>query len=103
MSRYNSKNKEQKTIALERVKTLFQQAEANFSLDSKLSDRYVELARKIVMKCRIRMPSEFKRRYCKHCYSYLMPSKNCRIRTKDGMLIVYCLNCKKFNKFKYKN
>ncbi|MCK5107336.1 MAG: ribonuclease P [Nanoarchaeota archaeon] len=102
MSRYNSKSKEQKEIAKDRIKTLFKEAEENFSLDPKLSNRYVELARKLVMKYRIRMPSEFKRRYCKHCYSYLMPSKNCRIRTKDGMLIVYCLDCKKFNKFKYK-
>jgi ribonuclease P protein subunit RPR2 len=98
----NSKKREAKRIALERIKQLFEQAEKNFSLDPKLSNRYVELARKIVMKNKVRMPSEFKRKYCKHCYSYLMPGKNCRIRTKNGMLIIYCLNCKKFNKFKYK-
>jgi ribonuclease P protein subunit RPR2 len=101
MVKYN-KAKGNKKIARERINVLFKEAEENFSLDKKLANRYVELARKLAMKYRVRIPSEFKRRYCKHCYSYLMPSKNCRVRTKDGMLIVYCLECKKFNKFKYK-
>ena len=102
MQKYSRKPKDQRERAKERIKILFEQAEENFSLDPKLSDRYVALARKISMKYKVRIPSLLKKRFCKHCYSYLMPSKNCRIRTKNGMLIIYCLNCKKFNKFKYK-
>ena len=102
MRKHKVKSNEQREIALERIKTLFQQAEENFSLDSKLSNRYVELARKISMKYKVKIPSELKRQFCKHCFSFLMPGDNCRIRTKDGILIIYCLNCKKFNKFKYK-
>lgn len=94
--------KAQKNIAKERIVKLFVQAEENYSLDPKLSNRYVLLARKLSMKYNVRIPSELRRRFCKHCLSYLVPSKNCRIRTKNGMLIIYCLNCKNFNKFKYK-
>ena len=102
MQKHSKKPKDQREKAKARIKVLFEQAELNFSLDSKLSDRYVLLARKIAMKYKVSIPSIFRRKFCKHCYSYLMPGKDCRIRTKNGMLIIYCLKCKKFNKFKYK-
>ena len=102
MQKHSKKPRDQREKAKVRIKILFEQAEENFSLDPKLSNRYVQLARKISMKYKVRIPSLFKRQFCKHCYSYLMPSQNSRIRTKNGMLIIYCLNCKKFNKFKYK-
>ena len=74
----------QKEIAKERVKILFQQAEEVFSKDKALAHRYVTLARKIAMKVKIRIPLELKRKYCKHCYKFLMPGVNSRIRTRDG-------------------
>ena len=89
MSRYNSKNKEQRIIALDRINTLFKQAKENFALDSKLSDRYVELARKIVMKYRIRMPSEFKRRYCKHCHKFLVLYASNFVQRNMPNLLIY--------------
>lgn len=102
MSRRKDKKIRDRKIARERIIELFQQAEDNFHLDPKLSDRHVALARKIAMKHNISIPSKLKRKFCKHCYSFLMPGENCRIRTKRGMLIIYCLKCKKFTKFKYK-
>ena len=89
-------------IALERIKILFEQSRKNFSLDPKLSNRYVKLARKIAMRYKVNIESKYKRQYCKHCHTYFMPSKTCRVRTKNGKLIYYCLNCKKFSRFMYK-
>ena len=64
-----------------------------------LSNRYVTLARKISMKFKVRIPTELKRRFCKHCYKYLMPGKTVRIRTHKGKVVYNCLNCKKFMRF----
>lgn len=88
--------KEQKQIARERIRVLFQEAEGAFSKNPSLSHRYVELARKIAMKVKVKIPPEFKRRFCKHCYKFLMPGVNARIRIREGKLVVYCRECKKF-------
>ncbi len=90
-----SKN-QQKEIALERINSLFQQAEEVFSKNKTLANRYVELARKISMKVRCGIPRELKRRFCKHCYAYLRSGVNCRIRTRNGKVVISCLECKKF-------
>ncbi|OYT61218.1 ribonuclease P [Thermoplasmatales archaeon ex4484_30] len=94
--------RERKRIALKRIHKLFQQAERRaFENRLELSDRYVQLARKIAMRYLIRMPREYKRRYCKHCYSYLLPGKNCRVRLKKKRVVVTCFNCGKKSRYPY--
>ena len=88
----------QKEIAKERIKILFQQAEEVFSSNKSLANRYVTLARKIAMKVKLHIPLELKRKFCKHCYKFLMPGVNSRIRTRDGKVIISCLECKKFTR-----
>ncbi len=88
--------KKQKDIARERIKELFQQAGKVFDSDKSLANRYVTLARKLAMKTKIRIPLELKRQFCKHCYKFLMPGINARIRTRDGKVIISCLECHKF-------
>lgn len=88
-------------IAEERIITLFDEAKKEFSNDRKLSNRYIELARKIAMKYRLKIPSGLQKQFCKHCYSFLLPGKNLRIRTQKGHLVYYCLECKKFMRFPY--
>ena len=86
----------QKEIAEKRIRILFEQAQEMFPLNKALANRYVSLARKIAMKVKAKIPLELKRRYCKHCYRYLMPSVNARIRTRRGKVVISCLECKKF-------
>jgi len=86
------------TVAKERIDTLFEQAEAIVKKNPKRANRYVELARKIAMKAKVKIPSRLKRKFCKHCYSFLLPGFNCRVRNNKGMMVYYCLGCKKFNK-----
>ena len=88
--------KKQKEIAKERISVLFAKADDIFSDSPSLSNRYVTLARKIAMKVKLRMPREYKRKYCKHCYKYLRSGVNARIRTRDGKVVISCLECKKF-------
>lgn len=97
--KYGKKSAEHRRIAKERIEVLFKQAKEVFKEDSKLADRYVELARKIAMKYKVRIRPELKRRFCKHCYKYLMPGVNCRVRMQTGKVGYYCSSCKKFMRF----
>ncbi|MBM3229991.1 ribonuclease P [Candidatus Parvarchaeota archaeon] len=98
---YSKKPEKFRQIAAERIGILFEQAGKIYSYDPLLSDRYVFLARKIAMKFRIRLPAELKRKFCRHCHSFLMPGRNCRIRAHQGKMVYYCLNCKKHMRFPY--
>ncbi|MFH0874411.1 MAG: ribonuclease P protein component 4 [archaeon] len=98
-SKYNKKPAEEKNVAKERIIILFEQAKLKFHEDSKLSDRYVVLARKISMKYKVRIPRELKRMFCKHCSKYLVTGANCRVRLNDGKVVYYCFGCKNYMRF----
>ena len=98
MRKYNSKPESQLKIARKRIKDLFDQAEDN----EKYADRYVQLARKIAMKYKIRIPPKLKRRFCKHCYKYLRQGKNVRVRRTKKGIIYTCLECGKQMRFPIK-
>ena len=90
--------KKQKEIAKERIIMLFAQADKAFASNPSLSHRYVTLARKLAMKAKVRIPVELKRKFCKNCYKYLRSGSNARVRTREGKLVIYCLECKKFTR-----
>ncbi len=102
MKRYKKKSDDAKKTAKEKIVELFKQAEEVFSRDSKAADRCVEKARKTAMKIRIKIPPMLKRNFCKHCYKYIVPGINCRVRLSEGKVIYYCLSCKKFMRFPHK-
>ncbi|MDO8510880.1 MAG: ribonuclease P protein component 4 [Nanoarchaeota archaeon] len=102
MSKPLLSKQKQKEIALQRIIILFQQAEDVFQKNKALANRYVSLARKIAMKVHAQIPRELKRRFCKHCYAYLKPGVNARIRTREGKVIISCFECKKFTRIQIK-
>ncbi len=81
------------------ISEFFKLAKESFKDDKKKANMYVRKARRVAMKHKIRLPSSIQKRFCKHCYSYLVPSVNCRVRTRDGKLVYSCLECKKFMRF----
>ena len=83
------------------ARILLDKASDVFKREKGLANRYVTLARKISMKYKVRIPRKYKRRFCKHCYHYLVPSKTCRVRLIKHKVVYYCLNCKKFMRFPY--
>ncbi len=89
-------------VIIEAINVLFEEAKVKFKTDPKQADNLVNKARNIAMKNRVSIPSKLQKSFCKHCYAYLNPPTNCRIRTKDGVLIYHCLNCKKYMRFPYK-
>lgn len=98
----NKKN--QKQIALKRIHRLFELAynKAN-DQNFELANRYVNLARKISMKYLVPIPNEYKRSFCKHCNSYLLPDINSRIRINNGKIVIFCKNCQKYMRIPFKN
>ena len=87
--------------AREDIKKYFVLAENAFVNDKNLANNYVRKARNIAKSHQLRFPRGLKRRFCKHCYSFLVPGKNLRVRTQEGHVVYYCLECKKFMRFPY--
>lgn len=85
------KKLEQK-IANERIKILIEKAEKMKLEDYELARRYVELAKKISMKYRVRVPRELKVKFCKKCY-YPYKVGKFRVRVRKSRVIITCLNC----------
>ncbi len=98
-ARYQHKSIEQKAIAQEEIEKLFRLAA--MAKDPELSKRYVQIARKIAMKLKVKMPREYKRKFCRKCYSYLRPGVTCKVRVQKGKVIYRCLSCKEFMRFVY--
>lgn len=103
MSKRKYSKSQQKNIAKNRIKKIFKMAEKAAHSDRLyLANRYVQIARKISMRYVIPIPKEYKRRFCKHCYHYLIPSVTCRIRIHRKKIITYCDFCKKISRFPIK-
>lgn len=91
--RARAKKKQEKEKARREIVSLFEQADALYP--DVMAHRYVRKARRLAMKYRLRLPRAWKRRYCRHCYAFLKPGSNARIRTRDGKLIITCFECHK--------
>lgn len=101
--RRSKKPTDQIDIASERIEILFEQAEAAFNGDPGLSDRYVEIARKISMKYNVPIAQKYKKRYCKHCKKYLVYGANARVRldSPKKCVLITCENCGKKMRYGY--
>jgi ribonuclease P protein subunit RPR2 len=88
-----SKNPLTKSIAKERIEVLFGRAQESFHEHPERSNRYVALARRIAMRQRVRIDHGFRRQYCHHCYAFLVPGQNMRVRVHRGNVVVTCGIC----------
>ena len=93
---------QQKKLALNEIDMLFKHAKDVFGEKPDLADKYAKKARRTALKYKVKLPLKFKRSICKNCHSFLVPGKNCRIRTHKGHLVYYCLACKGFMRVGYK-
>ncbi len=82
-------------IAKERIEILLNLAEKELKKNPERSRRYVELARKIGMKCNVRLTKEQKRKFCKKCNQLLTTKKTAKIRIgpQKKIMKIKCLNC----------
>jgi ribonuclease P protein subunit RPR2 len=87
-----------KRIAMQRIQTLFRLAKETIHGDPALAQRYVDIARKIAMAAKVRLPREYRRQVCRHCKSFILPGVNSRVRIKkrrEPHVVITCLNCGK--------
>jgi ribonuclease P protein subunit RPR2 len=88
------RTKEMVQVARERIDLLMAEADrAALSGRIELADRYVELARRVGMRYNVRVPTAHKRKYCRGCYGYLLPSVTSRTRFQRGKVVTTCLRC----------
>jgi ribonuclease P protein subunit RPR2 len=69
-----------KTIALERMQILIENAISNSRTYPKLAQRQASLAKKLSTKYRITMPIEMRISFCKKCKNFIVPGVSSRIR-----------------------
>ncbi|MEM2093199.1 MAG: ribonuclease P [Candidatus Bathyarchaeia archaeon] len=89
-------DKHVKRIAMQRIQTLFTLAIEIYKEDPQLAQRYVDIARRIAMASRIRLPTEYKRQVCRHCKSFILPGVSCRVRIKqrrESHVVITCMKC----------
>ncbi|MDI9644756.1 MAG: ribonuclease P [Candidatus Verstraetearchaeota archaeon] len=83
-------------LARQRILRLFALAVETIHTDPALANRYVEIALRISMRTRVRIPKELKRNLCRGCNSLLYPGITSRVRisaSRSPHLSVTCLNC----------
>jgi len=81
-------------IARERIADLFARAEREATrLDSKLANRYVQLARRVGTRYNIRLPAEYRELYCRGCSAYWVEGRTVRTRLRGARRVRTCLSC----------
>jgi len=83
-----------KPDAQKAIADAFENAEKLFKTNAGKAHLYVKKARRIAMKNKVKFPPQLKRRFCKHCYHYLQPGINARIRVHQGKVVITCWDCK---------
>lgn len=83
------------TVARERIEILVRQAKEMALKDEDLSRRYVDLARRISKRTKVRIPGELKRYLCKGCGIALVPGHNAkiRLRARNSGIVITCQLC----------
>lgn len=94
-------------MAKERILYLFEMADAEFSRDSDLANKYITLIRKLAMSTKISLPEEIKRRICHNCKKLLYPGQNVRYRiihrvNYGSYLAITCLECNHITRYIFK-
>lgn len=97
---WKEKKAVRKKIASERIKELLKFSEV-YKNDQILSTNSIKTAVAISRRHKIRIPSKFKRKFCKKCFTFFIPYKTVRIRTGKGKVTFTCLNCGHIKRLPY--
>jgi len=94
----------QQRIAKERIEILLALAEKEFKKNSERSKRYVELARKIGLRYNVRLTKNQKNKFCKKCFSLMVPGATSVVRLDDKTktIIIRCKKCNTIYRKPYK-
>ena len=73
-----------KEIATQRILILFENAVSNASKNPRLAERQAQIARKISMRFKIKMPWQIRTSFCKKCKKFIVPNISSRVRLGQG-------------------
>ena len=84
-----------KQIAIKRMEILFNNALSNAKNNPGLAQRQAEIAKKISMKFKIKIPFEVSSSFCKNCKKFIAPGIASKIRlgSKPKSIRITCLYC----------
>jgi ribonuclease P protein subunit RPR2 len=97
---------ETRQLALQRIHSLFRLAKGRIREEPQLAQRYAEIARKIAMRAKLRLPKEYRRMICRHCKSFIYPGVNSRVRVqqkREPHMVITCLVCGKITRIPLKS
>ncbi|MEM2927157.1 MAG: ribonuclease P protein component 4 [Candidatus Bathyarchaeia archaeon] len=78
------------------MEALFELAVKVFPKNRSLAQRYVEIARRIGMRYKVRLPKTCRRLLCRGCKGLMLPGQNCRVRLRskgEPHVVITCLTC----------
>ena len=84
-----------KQIATKRIEILFNNALSNAKSNPRLAEKQAEIAKKISMKFKIKMPFEVSSSFCKKCKKFIPPGIGSKIRlgSKPKSIRITCSYC----------
>ena len=84
-----------KQIATKRMQILFHNAISNAKNNPRLAEKQAEIAKKISMKFKIKMPFEISSSFCKRCKKFIAPGITSKIRlgSKPKSIRITCSYC----------
>jgi len=84
-----------KQIATRRIEILFNNALSNAKNNPRLAEKQAEIAKKISMKFKIKMPFEVSSSFCKKCKKFIPPGVRSKIRlgSKPKSIRITCSYC----------
>ncbi|MHA1708002.1 MAG: ribonuclease P protein component 4 [Candidatus Heimdallarchaeaceae archaeon] len=103
------RRKKAKIIIIEReevqkqIRFLLKKADILMSKKPELAQNYAQRAKKIQIKTRTRFPSEWRKRFCKHCKTFLYPGINAqyRLSSSNKVVAIKCLHCNSYTRIPY--
>ncbi|MGZ4903957.1 MAG: ribonuclease P protein component 4 [Halobacteriota archaeon] len=99
MPRHRRTRKGIADIVAERIDRLFDLADAEFATNSARSDRYVQHARRLAMRYRVKLGKRCKTRFCRSCGAFFVYGTNARVRIKEKRTVITCLRCHRLRRY----
>lgn len=108
-SRRKKRSRKRKSLTLspeevkDKVVWLLEEANRLIREDYELAQKYASRAQKIQMRTRIKFPSQWKKRFCKHCKIFLYPGVNCQVRlsSTNKVIAIKCSECNGYTRIPY--
>ncbi len=96
-----SRRRQNRKIARERIHLLFKEALDTYSENPSRAQKYADIARKLGMRYKVRLPKIYRMNICRACKKFIVPGFNSRVRLqrhREPHIVVTCLNCGKHNR-----